>query len=402
MVRLFNDKPRDYTEPSRSAESIYAFLDRSSLPEYERMRYMLQHWVDRFPSEHQRKIVGPMRHKGSGSRENDKAFYAAFFELFLHEFLWSTDGVVEAQPPIARRPPDFRVTTNLQDGTPLTYTVEATDINLESGTALERDQQELSVWDTLNEIYSPDFFLIIETQGKLESLPTKWQLKRHFEELIKETDYDDQLRTYMLCDQNLDLLPTTSFQHGDWTLIGRLIPVLPENRPRSGKLIWRYPSRVSYIDDIGKTKARLYDKANQHKIAENLIIALRCDRTNNRLDEALLGRLGPGPSLHHVLTSAETFRSVFYNRRNDGFWANNSGPQNRHVIGVVVFSDLYPWTITSTKAEFYSNPYTDKPLPGWAKSITHAEYSNGEVNTVEGIPPYRFLGDYEAIKNPFA
>ena len=64
MVRLFNDKPRDYTEPSRSAESIYAFLDRSSLPEYERMRYMLQRWVDRFPSGHQRKVVGPHAPQG--------------------------------------------------------------------------------------------------------------------------------------------------------------------------------------------------------------------------------------------------------------------------------------------------------------------------------------------------
>ena len=402
MVRLFDDKPRDYTEPSRSAESVYAFLDRSSLPEYERVRSMLQRWVDRFPSEHQRKLVGPMRHKGSGSRENDKAFYAAFFELFLHEFLKGTDSPVEAQPSVGRRLLDFRVRVNVQDGTQLTYVVEATDIDLESGTALERDQQELSVWDTLNEISSPDFFLHLETQGKLESLPTKQQLKRHFEELIRETGYDDQLRSYMLCDQNPNLLPTSSSHHGNWTLISRLIPVLPENRPRSARFIWRYPPRVSPIDDIGKTKARLHEKAQHHKIAENMIIALRRNRTNDRLDEVLLGRLGPSSYMHHVLADVETFRSPFSSRRNDGLWANNSGPQHRHVMGVIAFSDLYPWNITRAKAEFYSNPYTDKPLPEWTKSITHAEYSNGEVSIVEGIPPYKFLGDYEAIENPFA
>ena len=157
MVRLFDNKSRHHTGPSRSAESTYAFLDRSSLPEYEQVRNMLQRWIDRFPPEHERKIVGQMRHKGTGSRENDKAFYAAFFELFLHEFLTSTDELVEAQPAIGTRPPDFKVRVTLQDGTQLTYLVEATDINLESGTALERDQGELSVWDTLNEIPSPDF-----------------------------------------------------------------------------------------------------------------------------------------------------------------------------------------------------------------------------------------------------
>ena len=182
--------------------------------------------------------------------------------------------------------------------------------------------------------------------------------------------------------------------------MSRLIPVLPENRPRAGRFIWRYPSRVSPIDDIGRTKTRLYEKARHHKIAENMIIAIRRDRTNDRLDEALLGRLGSSSYVH--LANAETFRSPFSSRRNDGLWANNSGPQNRHVMGVIAFSDLYPWTITRAKAEFYSNPYTDKPLPGWTKSITHAEYSNGEVDIVEGIPPYKFLGDYEVIEKPFA
>ena len=162
------------------------------------------------------------------------------------------------------------------------------------------DQNELSVWDTLNEISSPDFFLHLETQGKLESAPAKWKVKRHFEKMITETDYDDQLRNYMLCDQNPNHLPTNSFECGNWTLISRLIPVPPENRPRSGRFIWRYPPRVSHIDDIGRTKERLVRKAKHHKTAENLIIALRRDRTNDRLDEALLGRLGPSSLVHHV------------------------------------------------------------------------------------------------------
>ena len=211
----------------------------------------------------------------------------------------------------------------------------------------------------------------------------------------------NRLRTYLLSDQNPYLLPTTEFQHGNWKLIGRLIPVLPENRPKSGRLIWRYPSRVSPIDDIGKTKARLDDKAKKHRIIENLIIALRCDDTNDRLDEALIGKRGPSFRLGQEITNAGGFRSPFSNRRNDGFWANNSGYQNQHVLGVVVFSNVHPWSIGNTKAIFYSNPYVDKPLPDWTKSITHAEYSGGEVSIVDGIPPYTFLGDYEVIGNPF-
>ena len=363
---------------------------------------MLQRWVDRFPPEHQPQILGEMRHKGSGSRAKDRHFNAAFFELFLHEFLSGTDGSVEAQPSIRRRPPDFRVNLKLQDRTEFTYIVEATDIDLESGTALERDQNELSVFDTLNEIPSPDFSLFLETQGKLEATPPRWKLKRHLEKLIKETDYDDLLHIYMLCGQNPTRLHTIPpFSHGNWILSGRLVPVLPDNRPRSGKLISLYPSRVSPIDDIGKTKARLDGKANQHKNIENLIIALRRDKANDRLDEALIGKRGANIRVRHQKIDSGAFHSLFYDRRKDGFWANDSGPQNQSVIGAVEFYDLYPWSIENAKATFYSNPYVDKPLPDWTKSITHAEYSGREVSIVEGIPPCKLLRDYEVIGNPF-
>ena len=74
---------------------------------------------------------------------------------------------------------------------------------------------------------------------------------------------------------------------------------------------------------------------------------------------------------------------------------------NGHVIGVVALYYVYPGTLDKSRAVFYSNPYFDKPMPDWTKSITHAEYSDGEISIVEGIPPYTFLGDYEVIGNPF-
>ena len=74
---------------------------------------------------------------------------------------------MEAQPKMGSRP-DFRIKLKLEDRTEFTYIIEATDIDLESGTALERDQNELSVFDILNEIPSPDFSLFLETRGSVE------------------------------------------------------------------------------------------------------------------------------------------------------------------------------------------------------------------------------------------
>ena len=79
----------------------------------------------------------------------------------------------------------------------------------------------------------------------------------------------------------------------------------------------------------------------------------------------------------------------------DGFWFNTSGPQNENVIGVVAFRNLYPHCIDWTTAVFYSNPYTTEPLPAWAEAITHAEYHDGSVAIVNGVPPGKFVKDHE-------
>ena len=97
-LKLFEDKPRDYTKPSLRAETTYSFLDRSSLPEFERVRCMLERWVERLPRKHRQKTVANLRHRAPGSRTDEIQFNAGFFELFLHEFLLGTDGEILVEP----------------------------------------------------------------------------------------------------------------------------------------------------------------------------------------------------------------------------------------------------------------------------------------------------------------
>ena len=161
------------------------------------------------------------------------------------------------------------------------------------------------------------------------------------------------------------------------------------------------PIKADHIDDIGKTKDRLYQKARRYKNVDNLIVALRCDHSNNRLGEVFFGTSQFTFYVHNVPSDATALPELHYSQRRDGFWFNSVGPQNLNVIGVVAFYGVHPGTLDSTRAIFYSNPYVDKPMPNWTKSITHAGYSDGEISIVEGIPPYTFLEDYEVIGNPF-
>ena len=400
-VKLFDNKPRDFTKWSRRSETSYSFLDRSSLPEFERVRSMLERWVGRLPKTHQQETVAKMRHKAQGSAKEQFQFNAAFFELFLHEFLLSTGGEVQVEPIIDRLTPDFRVTEELAGGSQLTYVVEATDIDLERGTKLERDWNELWVIDSLNEIFSPDYCLWIHMDGRLESLPRKKHLKRPFENLLKEAQYEEALLIQQSEEGGLKDLPNASFGHGGWNLVGHLIPVSPEYRGQTEAFVANGPMKVDNIDDIGKTKDRLYQKAKRYKNVDDLIIALRCDNSNTRFREVLFGSQQLTFYVHNDPTETTPLPDPQNSRRRDGFWFNSVGPQNLNVIGVVAFYNVHPWSIEDVKAMFYSNPYVDKPMPDWTRSITHAEYSDGEVSMVEGMPPYEFLGDYKVIGDPF-
>ena len=402
MSRLFDDKPRNYAKPARRAETTYSFLDRSSKPEFERVRGMLERWVERLPEKQQRDTVARVRHNPPGSQQDEIQFNAVFFELFLREFLLGTGGEVVVEPMIDGLTPDFEVTEELADGSQLIYVVEATDIDLERGTKLERDWNELKVRDTLNEINSPDFRLHIRMEGKLESLPREAHLKRTFEKLLREAKYEEVL----LVSQgqqglNLEHLPSASFQHGSWTVVGHLLPVLPERRGKSTGFVGVVSMGVDKVDDIGKTKGRLYDKAKHYKNSKNLIIALRCDISNNRLDKVLFGSQQFTFYVHNDPTDTTPQPEPHYSQTLNGFWFNSGGPINRHVIGVAALYGVHPGTLDRSRVVFYPNPYLDKPMPAWTKSITHAEYSDGEVRIVEGTPPYTFLGDYEVIGNPF-
>ena len=402
MPRLFDEKPRNYAKPAHRAETTYSFLNRTSKPEFERVRDMLERWVERLPEKQQRSTVANMRRTPPGSQDDEIQFNAAFFELFLHEFLCGTGSEIVVEPEIDGLTPDFEVTEELEDGNQLTYVIEAKDIDLERGTKLEKHWNELTVLDTLDEISSPDFDLHIRMEGRLESTPRKAQISQKFEKLLREAKYEEILHISQGNQRfNLEHLPSASFSHGSWMMTGYLMPVSPEHRGQTMGFVGSVSMGADYVNDIGKTKDRLERKAKKYKNVENLIIALRCDISNNRLDEVLFGSQQYTFHVHHDPTNTTPLPEPYYNQKLNGFWFNPRGPTRQHVIGVVAFYGVHPGNLDKSRAVFYSNPYLAKPMPPWTKLITHAEYSDGEIRIVEGVPSHTFLGDYEVIGNPF-
>ena len=398
-VALFDEKGRSSTNPQLRAESTYSFYDRSSLEEFAGVRRMLQRWVDRFPPEKQRDIVGRMRHKGPGSPVEQQSFDGAFFELFLNEFLNGTGADTVVDPQVGGKTPDFGVTEGTPNGKQITYVVEATDVNVVYDAEFERTWNEQRALDIIDEIESPDFLLSVETEGTLDTMPRKRELKRPFEELARNSNYDYVSAKAELYGYFNDALPGTTFRCAGWAITGHLIPVPPESRPRKGRFIGVGPTSAGSINDAGKAKTRLYDKAKSYQSTGDLVIALRCNGLMDRIDEALFGHMEyqiPIPKDSTYTGPLPPARNV---QKPDGFWFNASSPLNQHVIGVVAFYDLHPHCIDKATAVFYANPYTDKPLPSWTTEVTHAEYNDGKIKLVEGVRPGAFAKDHEPWTN---
>ena len=393
---LFDDKIRDYAGPALRAESGYSFYDRSSLKGYELVRQMLQRWVDRMPPEKQTDIVSRMRHKGRGSHRENQSFNGAFFELFLHEFLNGTGGHTIVEPKIGTLTPDFGVAETWQDGTEIEYVVEASDIDIYHGTDFESDWNELQALDILDEIEAPQYRLYVETEGRLTVTLSKRGLKAPFEQLVRSASYEDVLATETRHWRD-DTTHKAEFRHGDWSITGNLVPVPEERQPRRGRFIGMGPAKSGGFNDIEKTKERLYEKAKRYKEIDNLIIALRSDSYEDSLAQALFGRFAYRVYVHKDPADTSPLPLPHSTQVPDGFWFNTEGLLNQNVIGVVEFHALHPYHIGGAKAVFYANPYTERPLPAWTKAITHAEYRDGKVEIVEGVPPYHFMEDYQTF-----
>ena len=395
VPNLFDDKTRTHYGPASRAETTYSFYDRSAQEWAGRIRNMLQRWVDRWPVEKRSPLVSRMRHRGRGSDAKQTSFLSSFFELYLHEFLQGTGGKVEVEPERFGRTPDFGVTEILSDGTERHYVLEAQSINIEG--RLEPSTIENRVLDLLDEIQSYDFMLKVETRGSLASMPKTESIKKPFEQLLQEANYD-VLRAMVDNDpQFIRAMPSTSIRQGGWTLKGTLLPVPPTSRGNRLKFIGMGPGYGGAVNDTIGPRDSLYVKAKRYQREPNLILAIRDDPIGISMQNVLFGSDAVTFFSHKDPMDTSPVPDPVLTQKADGFWVNSKGPINAHVIGVVAFKNLYPQSVDRVTAVYYSNPYTDKPKPSWAVAITHAEYEDGSIRIVDGLEPCTFTKDYEVI-----
>lgn len=228
---LFDDKARTDSEPSYARESTYGFLDRVNDPVFAAVREVLNAWVERFASIHDdaavNDLVGRLRSK------DDIAFYAAFWELYLHELFVRMGFDIEVHPESGKETrPDFRMT---RDGRVM-Y-LEAVMPNPRAGRSNESKGAK-TVVDYVDAAFDPDFSLSLRFVVGGGGVPSKKEVVREVEGWLANQTWNDPSETGL---DPRSPRPETELRIREWVIGIRAWPRPPDRRGDR-----RFPTIVTY------------------------------------------------------------------------------------------------------------------------------------------------------------
>ena len=350
-MRLFDDLVRTDQTAKTYTESTYAYYNRSARPGVAAMRDLLEQWFAIFP------ITGQGHIRGHFRSPIENQHQAAFFELYLHELLVRLGFAVELHPPAesVATHPDYLASRN---GKPAFY-VEATLAGVPSAAAQAAGSRTAVVYDAINTMDSPNFFIGVEVRGAPATPPPARRMRNDVAAWLSTLDLD----LVRALDDDRNEVPTLRWTHDGWSVVFRPIPKGPKFRAKPGvRPIGVHMSEPGWLNTQGDIKDAIEKKSSRYGnlglpylIALN-VLSLHCDRTDvlNVLfgDETTLVSEKPDGTL--AVEAGE--------RRRNGALFGPTGPRRQIVSAVLVVSNLNPWSMGVDTPRLYHNPWAQNVL----------------------------------------
>ena len=350
---LFDEIAREYDGPALYAEPAFDYLNHSSRPEAEKVRRVVEGWFERYPEPERADLCGRFRSR------NNRQHYAAFFELLLHELLMRLECNVQIHPATGNestKRPDFLVESPSGERF-YTEVVLATAESEKVGAARARANE---VYDALNRLDSPNFFIGMNISGAPKTPPPGRQIRASLKRKLDALDPDDVAGLWE--SDGSQAVPRWHYEHEGWRI--EFVPIPKSSRTRGTKGIrpigtqfygFRSAHTSNVLRDAILAKASHYGDIDlPFVIATNIID----DSTVDRIDimDALLGKEQYTIPFGHTGASEPQ-----WSRKPDGVWTSTSGPRYTRVSAVVVAGNVLPWTVGVSDASLVHNPWAKRP-----------------------------------------
>lgn len=259
VMRLFDNIARTHEGPAFHNEGTFSFLNRSARTACGRVRNLLEYWFDRYPDEEKQLLRSRFLNE----------FASAFYELFLHEMLFSLGCEVLVHPVLDETTsthPDF-----------LARFPECTEVFIEAVLCTDESKDEESsqsrlnvLYDEINKLNSNNFFLRLDTVWNPRGIqPSGRKIRAFLERSLKDLDPDEIFGKIER--DGIFTTPSLVFRDGEFELEISLIPKPPGMRGRSGdRPIGIYPMESrwgggteSLKNSIGRKTTRMV-RSNGH------------------------------------------------------------------------------------------------------------------------------------------
>jgi hypothetical protein len=388
-MKLFDEIDRQDERPARYAEPQFTYLNRSARVIFSRTRQVLEAWFSRYPVSERPDLRARFRSK------KDQQHHAAFFELFLHELLLQLGCSVTIHPSpgeTTTRRPDFVA----ESPSGSRFYIEAVVVTGESEKNAAATARMNVVYDALDRLDSPNFFIGVELRGAPKTPPRAEPMRSFLRERLAALDPDEM--TQLVRSASFDALPRWRFEHEGWEIDFFPIPKSPRARGKPGirpvgmrmpEPFWSEP-RLAIRDAIVEKARRYGDLDLPYIIAVNALEA-GVDRID--IMEALFGK----EKFTVKLTPSGPSRPQM-TREPDGVWTSPSGPRHARVSAVLLASPVLPWNVPRAQICLYHNPWARRPyaseltrLPQAIPDSTtarHMEWQDGEsLARIFGLHP---------------
>ncbi|KRC59125.1 hypothetical protein ASE14_15200 [Agromyces sp. Root81] len=253
------------------------------------------------------------------------------------------------------------------------------DIN--AGATARRQQ----VYDAINRIESPNFFLAIDVKEiGAQALPTT-RLRRELEGWLSALDPD----AVELALGDNPRGERFDWKERGWKLAFRPIPVRADSRGQANHRVLGVfgPGEAQWLDDVSVLRGTIRSKGSAYGALDLPLVVAVNVATAFHDEEDTLGALFGTWKIQFEVGDPDSARSV---RARDGYWGSPGEWKHRHLAGLLLAHNVAPWRVTQEIPTLWLHPDPIDPV----KALGVWRTSRLDGTHIERLEPYAELGDH--------